>query len=396
MPRRRLLHSPPRMATITARAVGSATRTPTHFGVAAGRRRTRICTSAVAVDGPGGEGRDAFLGARFGRRACLALLASTPLVRAPNNATASDDVDLAGLRREATEAYESADFQRAYRALTALCLEDTPGNRDKWLEGRAQVGVDLKLFEASIQDYAELLTRVDPIVHPERDAGPAARFHAGKALAYEGKYCISQIQAHCFISQLVTVCPYIAQTRLTLSFIFSGLYAWPLALSEYTQTVELADAGNFLPDPYVLNSLGNVFGSLGDWQSARSNYLESFALFQRSKGFKVGASTTSRLDGAVYASANAALSLVQLGDERLAEREMRGVARRAPNSADMRAALAALLYSNGNVAEAEEQWEQACARSVGCGRYKDLDYVRRIRRWPPKMVDKLDAFLKIK
>ena len=61
-----------------------------------------------------------------------------------------------------------------------------------------------------------------------------------------------------------------------------------------------------------------------------------------------------------------------------------------------RAALAALLYSNGNVAEAEEQWEQACARSVGCGRYKDLDYVRRIRRWPPKMVDKLDAFLKIK
>ena len=38
--------------------------------------------------------------------------------------------------------------------------------------------------------------------------------------------------------------------------------------------------------------------------------------------------------------------------------------RRAPNSADMRAALAALYYSAGRSAEAEEAWDQACGRSV--------------------------------
>ena len=74
----------------------------------------------------------------------------------------------------------------------------------------------------------------------------------------------------------------------------------------------------------------------------------------------------------------------------------RQVARRAPNSADARAALAALLYASGRVAEAEEQWEQACTRNVGCGKYRDIDYVARVRRWPPAMTQKLEAFLKIR
>lgn len=98
----------------------------------------------------------------------------------------------------------------------------------------------------------------------------------------------------------------------------------------------------------------------------------------------------------MYAASNAALALAQLGDDVGATREVEAVTRRAPNSADMRAALAALYYSAGRVAEAEEAWDEACGRNVGCGRYKDLDYVRRIRRWPPVMVTKLEDFLKIK
>ena len=340
------------MATAVATtAVGSATRKSTQ-GVAAGRS---LSVRARATDVSRPAGRDDAI-ASFGKRDLLVFLTSTPLILLASPATATvTSIDFTALQKEATTAYETADFNRSYRALTTLCVEDA-GNRDKWLEGRAQVGVDLKKFEQSIEDYAELLSRVDPI----NDAGAAARFHAGKALAYE------------------------------------GLYAWPLALTEYEQTVQLASDGGFVPDPYIVNSIGNCYASLGNWGEAREQYLESYSLFQTSKGFRQGASTTQRLDGAVYASANAALAAAQLGNEEVAEREMRGVARRAPNSADMRAALAALLYGSGRVAEAEEQWEQACARNVGCGRYKDLDYVRRIRRWPPVMVDKLDAFLKIK
>ncbi len=49
--------------------------------------------------------------------------------------------------------------------------------------------------------------------------------------------------------------------------------------------------------------------------------------------------------GAVFAASNAALALAQLGREGEATKEMQGIARRAPGSADMRAALAALYWS---------------------------------------------------
>ncbi len=45
------------------------------------------------------------------------------------------------------------------------------------------------------------------------------------------------------------------------------------------------------------------------------------------------------------ASSNAALALVQLGDEPAAIKEMQKASRRAPGSADLRAALAALYWS---------------------------------------------------
>ena len=77
-------------------------------------------------------------------------------------------------------------------------------------------------------------------------------------------------------------------------------------------------------------------------------------------------------------------------------RQLEALTRRAPNSADVRAAAAALYYSAGRYAEAEDAWERACSREAGCAKYKDLDYVRRIRRWPPAMVGKLEKFLELK
>lgn len=68
-------------------------------------------------------------------------------------------------------------------------------------------------------------------------------------------------------------------------------------------------------------------------------------IFQSSKGLRGwNGSTTQRLDGWVFSSSNAALALVQLGDETAALREMEKIARRAPGSEDMRSAMAALYY----------------------------------------------------
>ena len=85
--------------------------------------------------------------------------------------------------------------------------------------------------------------------------------------------------------------------------------------------------------------------------------------------------------------------LAQLGDEAGAIAEAEKVSRRAPNSVDMRAALAALYYTNGRKAEAESVWEFACDNILeGCSKYRDGDWLARVRRWPPLMREKLAAF----
>jgi hypothetical protein len=77
--------------------------------------------------------------------------------------------------------------------------------------------------------------------------------------------------------------------------------------------------------------------------------------------------------------------------------EMEKISRRAPGNADMRAALAALYWSEGREEDAERQWEYACDRiSVGCSKYKDTDWLSTVRRWPPRMVKLLDAFVNIR
>ena len=107
----------------------------------------------------------------------------------------------------------------------------------------------------------------------------------------------------------------------------------------------MCEVSGFAPDPYVLNSRGNVHGSLGNWDKAKDDYESAANLFQGARGFKVGASTTQRLDGAIYAFSNLALAEAQLGNEEKALKQLESLVRRAPNSADVRAACAALYYS---------------------------------------------------
>jgi len=64
--------------------------------------------------------------------------------------------------------------------------------------------------------------------------------------------------------------------------------------------------------------------------------------------------------------------------------------RKYPNFPDARAALTAALWVQGKRGEAESQWVAV----VGLDRrYKDLDWVKTVRRWSPRMVEALDSFL---
>ncbi len=132
----------------------------------------------------------------------------------------------------------------------------------------------------------------------------------------------------------------------------------------------------------------------------------------------VGITITIIRTGSVFAFSNAAMMAVQLGDEAGALREMQvwlmvynpmasidiaimsqptptqGIARRAPGSVDVRAALAAIYWSQGQTAAAEAEWQFACDNiTAGCSKYQDDDWLSRIRRWPPVMVGKMADFL---
>lgn len=263
------------------------------------------------------------------------------------------DEEVYDLQSVAADAYNRQDFTKAKEALTKL-IENEPESAS-WLEGRAQVLVDQKQFKVAISDYSRCLEII-----PTKDLGAEARLRAGRALAEE------------------------------------GIYQWEPALVDYNRALELATTAGFRPDPYVLNSRGNVRGSLNDWKGAKEDYEGAFAAFQSASGFRNGSSTTQRLDGAIYARSNAALATAELGDADSAIKELEGLVRRAPNSTDVRAALAALYWEQGKRESAEDLWNDACGLYFGCAQYKDLDFVRRIRRWPPSMVSRLENFLQLR
>ncbi len=65
-------------------------------------------------------------------------------------------------------------------------------------------------------------------------------------------------------------------------------------------------------------------------------------------------------------------------------------ARRYPLFADARAALTALLWQKGASGEAESNWAAASGLDP---RYRQQEWLRSTRRWPPEPVEALAQFL---
>jgi len=317
-----------------------------------------LSTFGSKKDNSDDDGDDGSLGG--GRRdllaGCVALFSGLAL-NAPA-ADAADIVDTGGymsfeeLEARARAAYRGKRLDEAKDLLTRIIgMEPEDGT---WRERRAQVLVDLKQFEAAIEDFnaAENLYDSD-----YKSLG----LLSNRALAHE------------------------------------GLSDWNGALKDYTECITLSREIGGVP-PYVLNSRGNALSSLGRYDEALVDYDEAAKTFQ----------VMHNLSGAIYARSNAALTLAELGREDDAIREMEAVARRAAGSIDMRAALAAMHWSRGEQDAAERDWNWACEKINsgvlteggpaldGCALYRDSDWLGRIRRWPPSMVTKMDDFIRLR
>jgi tetratricopeptide (TPR) repeat protein len=148
-----------------------------------------------------------------------------------------------------------------------------------------------------------------------------------------------------------------------------ALSRWQAAADDYRWILERNPE-----DASALYNLGNVEGSRDDWAAARRCF-EAAALAR---------------PGFALARSSAALAAFQLGDPEAAEVELRNLIRRHPLFADARAALTALLWQRGARGEAESNWAAASGLDP---RYRQQDWLRQIRRWPPLPVEALNQFL---
>lgn len=152
---------------------------------------------------------------------------------------------------------------------------------------------------------------------------------------------------------------------------YEGKKLWHKAISDYNHVLEITPQ-----DPVALNNRGNAKAGQRKWQAALADY-----------------QLAANLDPTFpMARGNASLVQYQIGDRAEAIHNMRNLVRKYPMYSDMRAALAAALWVEGQQGEAESNWVAAVGLD---NRYQDLDWIENIRRWPPSMIESLSRFLNL-
>jgi tetratricopeptide (TPR) repeat protein len=173
-------------------------------------------------------------------------------------------------------------------------------------------------------------------------------------------------------NKAIELAPDVTDPYLNRGTALEGLGRWEEAIVIGDRILE------FDPnDAMAYNNRGTAKAGLGEWQEAIADYKKSMAL----------------APNLVIARGNYALVLYETGQIDQAIKEMKNIVRKYPNFADTRAALTAALWVNGQKGEAESNWVAASGLDR---RYKDINWVKNIRRWPPSMVVALDRFLNLK
>ena len=151
-----------------------------------------------------------------------------------------------------------------------------------------------------------------------------------------------------------------------------ALGLWLIAKQDYLSVIA-KESENFS----ALYNLGNVEGSLSNWEGARD-------LFSRAANSNPG-----------FAMARSSRALVdyQLGNIDECENELNKLIRRYPTFADARAALTALNWSKGILGKAESNWIAVTELDP---RYSDEEWLIKVRRWPPKPTEDLMKFISLK
>lgn len=218
--------------------------------------------------------------------------------------------------------------------------------------------------EALWTQVIDKYSRVNAIWMP--DVVGRAYGNRGNARSRQGKLAAAISD----FNQAIELCPWSVDPVINRGVVLEALGRWDEAAADYQAVLAVAPG-----DPSAWNNLGNTNMGLQNWAEAERCFGKAAAL---APSFS-------------FASANHTLAMFQLGRREDAIREMRTLLRRYPDFDDMRAALAAAQWAAGREGDAETNWER-----VEDPRYRDVNWLRRERRWPPALADSLQALLQLK
>jgi tetratricopeptide (TPR) repeat protein len=173
-------------------------------------------------------------------------------------------------------------------------------------------------------------------------------------------------------NQAILLAPTASDPYLNRGTALEGMGRYEDAIADYNKVLEIDPQ-----DALAYNNRGNAEGALGKWEEALKDYQKA----------------TELAPNFAFAQANLALALYEIGKQGEALTKMRNIARKYPMFPDVRAALTAILWEKGQQGEAESNWVAAVGMD---NRYQDLQWVTKIRRWPPSMIGALDKFLNLK
>ena len=172
-------------------------------------------------------------------------------------------------------------------------------------------------------------------------------------------------------NQSIEIAPEYPDAYLNRGIAYERKRLWDRAILDYNRVLDISPQ-----DPIAFNNRGNAKAGQEKWQEALTDYQQAANI---APNFSI-------------ARGNAALVQYQLQDRKESIRNMRNLVRKYPMYSDMRAALAAALWVEGQQGEAESNWVAAVGLD---NRYQDLDWIENIRRWPPSMVAALERFLEL-
>ena len=174
----------------------------------------------------------------------------------------------------------------------------------------------------------------------------------------------------------VELSPTSAEIYLARGITEEKLNLWERAISDYLKANALIKEKSLFKrdDAVCLSNLANAETGAGRWKEAQQHFAAAISLKANFEAPVIGN----------------ALALYQLGREEESYEIVRGLVSKFPSFADGRAMEAVMDFKKGKIESALANFEDTIELDA---RYYDIEWVRSIRRWSPRLVDDLSKLL---